>query len=80
VARGVPADPQTAHLRGRIAGLSRAVRNGERPANDPDLDDCRRQLAARKLAEYAKDIVANWPPLTDEEVDGVVSIIRGAAR
>lgn len=76
MSRGVPTDPRSAHLRGRIAGLSRAVRNGERPANDPELDDCRRQLAAIKLAAAAEDIVANWPRLPDEQIDRIAALLR----
>ena len=41
----VAATLQKAHLRARIAALTRAVRNGERPAGDPALEEC----------------TANWP-------------------
>jgi len=76
MARGVPHTPTQAHLGARIAGLSRSVRNGERPADDPELDNCRRDLAALRLAASIRETVDNWPRLTDEQIDGIVVLLR----
>ena len=73
-----PATERELHqLRGRIAALTRAVNNGERPAGDPLLEDCRRRLAEVRLARYIEETVANWPQLTDEQIDRVAGLLRG---
>jgi hypothetical protein len=70
-----------AYQRGRIAGLSRAVRNGERPADDPELNEARQNLAYEQLASHAARVVAGWPQPTDEQVQRIAAILRagGAA-
>jgi hypothetical protein len=65
-----------AHHRAKVAALERCVRNGERAPDDPELANARRDLAATRLAETAERIVAAAPPMTDEQVDAVVAIIR----
>jgi hypothetical protein len=80
MARGVPTKPDTAHLRARIAGLSRAMRNGERPPDDTELDDCRRELAAIRLTQYVEATIANWPQLPDEELDRIAAPLRTGSR
>ena len=75
MARATPPVDVT-QLRGRIAALTRAVRNGERPAGDPALEDCRRQLAEVRLTRYIEDTVANWPRLTDEQIDRITGLLR----
>jgi hypothetical protein len=72
----VAANPAKTHLRARVAALTRAVRNGERPAGDPTLEECRRELAALRLAEYVEDTVRNWPRLTDDQIDSVAGLLR----
>ena len=68
-----------ARKRGRVTGLSRSVRNGERPADDGVLDAAKRDLALELLAERAQKIVAEWPDITDEQVDRIATILRGGA-
>ncbi|OBK29533.1 hypothetical protein A5634_18165 [Mycobacterium asiaticum] len=70
------ANPEKTHLRARNAALTRAVRNGERAADDPALENCRRQLAEIRLTEYVENIVANWPRLTDEQIDRIAGLLR----
>lgn len=62
---------ETLALRGRVASLSRS-----RPATDPDLIDARRDLAAAKLDAYIKKVVAEAPPLTDEQRDRIAALLR----
>lgn len=68
-----------AHERARIAGLKRAVRNGERGADDPELKEAERNYSAARLADYAAELVAKWPPLTAEQIDTVAQILRAGA-
>ncbi|MGB3893247.1 MAG: hypothetical protein WA942_03215 [Mycolicibacter sinensis] len=63
-------------LRGRVAGLSRAVRNGERRADDPALIDAKRKLIAENTAVYIKRVLAQRPPLTDEQRTRLAELLR----
>ncbi|GAA3680820.1 hypothetical protein GCM10022376_20030 [Yimella lutea] len=60
--------------RARVASLSRS-----RPADDPDLAAARRNLRAEKLAEHIAKVVAQAPPLTPEQRDRLVVLLRGGA-
>ena len=62
---------ETLALRGRVASLSRS-----RPATDPDLVNARRDLAAAKLDAYIQKVVAEAPPLTDEQRDRIAALLR----
>lgn len=64
---------ETLALRGRVASLSRS-----RSANDPDLIEARRALAAEKLAAYVSKTVADAPPLTDAQRDRIAALLRPA--
>lgn len=72
--------------RGKIAALSRAVRNGERQPNDPELRAAYRDLAvatinddAAALAEKARKLVADWPDLTAAQLGRVARILKAAS-
>lgn len=74
-----------AKQRGRIAGLTRAVRNGERPENCPELRAAYRDLAyvsvvedADRLAAKAEKLVADWPDLTPEQLGRIASVLKAA--
>ncbi len=82
----MPISPEKARIRGRIAGLKRAVNNGERPADDPSLNNCYRDLAVITVAEKAeavaveaRKVVSTWPDLTAEQRDRIATILRGSA-
>jgi len=62
---------ETLALRGRVASLSRS-----RSATDPDLVNARRDLAAAKLDAYIQKVVAEAPPLTDEQRDRIAALLR----
>lgn len=71
--------------RARIAGLKRAVRNGERPADCPELQAAIRELAvvtveedADKLAAKARALVAGWPDLNDEQLGRIAGVLKAA--
>jgi len=63
--------PACAHERARIGALSRSRTN-----DDPELVEARRNLAALRLQEHVEKIIADWPPLTDQQIDRVVVILR----
>jgi len=62
------------HHRARIASLSRSRR-----PDDPDLVEARRDLAAERLASHVARVVAEAPPLTEQQRDRVAAILRGSA-
>lgn len=62
---------ETLALRGRVASLSRS-----RSADDPDLIEARRALAAEKLAAYVAKTVAEAPPLTSAQRDRIAALLR----
>ncbi|MDP9692712.1 UNVERIFIED_ORG: hypothetical protein J2X79_000241 [Arthrobacter globiformis] len=41
-------------------------------------EDARRDLAAAKLAQYVERVVAEAPPLTDEQVNRIARLLRPA--
>lgn len=62
--------------RARVASLARF-----RPSNDPALVDAKRDLRAERLAEHVARVVAQAPPLTDEQRERIAALLRagGAA-
>lgn len=73
-----PLSKAAAVQRGRIAGLKRAIRNGERSPDDPALIEAERDYAAARMADYARNLVATWPPMSNEQIETVASILRSA--
>jgi hypothetical protein len=71
-----PLSKAAAQQRGRIGGLKRAIRNGEHSPDSPALTNAEREYAAVRLADYARELVAKWPPLTPEQIDTVARILR----
>jgi hypothetical protein len=67
--------------RGRVAALERGVRAGERQPDDPKLIEARRNLRALRLEQHVAEVVAGWPPLSDEQLDRISALLRtgGAA-
>jgi hypothetical protein len=53
-----------------------ARRSQDLAADDPELEDMRRDLRAMRLEEHVAKIVADWPPLTDEQLDRVAALLR----
>lgn len=76
---------EVAVCRGRVAGLKRAVRNGERPEHDPALDEAHRDLAVAlivaerdRLAQKARALVDAWPDLDEAQLGRIASVLHGA--
>lgn len=72
--------PQVSKARASVAALSRCVRNGERPADDPDLVTARRDLNAARLESYIEKVLAQAPPLSDEQRNRLAELLRPARR
>lgn len=70
--------PQVSKARASVAGLSRAVRNGERPP--ADLAAAKRDLAAANIAAYIEKVVAQAPPFTREQVDRLRVLLEPVRR
>ena len=68
------------HLNAAVAVAGRQVKLHP---HDTDkqvaLDDARRALRERQLAQAITTTVSKAPPLTDEQVDRLVRLLRGAA-
>jgi len=57
--------------RARVASLSRSRR-----ADDPDLANARRDLAAERLAEHVRRVVDQAPPLTGAQRAQIAALLR----
>lgn len=68
------------HYRAAIAGLTRAIRNGERPPDDPALAEARRGLTAARISEFVQRELAKAPPLTIEQRDQLAELLRPVRR
>lgn len=75
----MPISSEAARARAKIAGLSRAVRNGERPAGGPELDQAHRDLEAAVFVDRVAKLVAAAPPLTDEQRARISALLRTGA-
>lgn len=64
------------HWRAKVAGLKRAIRNGERPADDGALAEAERNLAAANFVESIVRIVDGAPPLTDRQREKLAALLR----
>jgi hypothetical protein len=60
--------------RGKLAQLSKDL-----PADHPELEALRRGIVWDRLAEHVAEVVAKAPPLTPEQRDRIVAILRGGA-
>lgn len=60
-----------AHHRARIAALSR-----DRQADDPDLVGARRDLRATRLEDHVTRVLAEAPPLSDEQRERIATLLR----
>jgi hypothetical protein len=63
-----------AHHRARVAALSR-----DRQSGDPDLVGARRELRAVRLEDHVTRVLAEAPPLTDEQLQRIAGLLRAAA-
>lgn len=57
--------------RARIAGLTRS-----RQADDPELVEARRRLRTERTAAYIEKVLAEAPPLTDEQRTKLAELLK----
>jgi hypothetical protein len=72
----MPVSHGVAAARGRVAGLTRSLRNNER-ADEAALTAAKQELDVAKLSDHVQRVVDAWPDLTDEQLDRVACILRG---
>jgi hypothetical protein len=70
--------PEVSKARARVAGLTRCVKNGERPA--AELADAKRELAEAKQTAYVEEILAAAPKFTDEQRTKLAELLRPSRR
>jgi hypothetical protein len=67
----MPTSADIARQRGRVSGLTRSYRNGERKPDDPALGIAQRDLTAMvlevELSDYARKVLDAAPRLTEEQ-------------
>jgi hypothetical protein len=68
--------PAVAHHRARIGALRRGIRAGERRPDDPALTDAYQNMRAELLVEHVAKVLADWPPLSPEQLDRVAALLR----
>jgi len=66
--------PAAKRVRGQVAALSRAVRNGERPK--ADLDAAKARFQAIRDEDRFREILAEAPKLTDEQRNRLAELLR----
>jgi hypothetical protein len=64
--------PAVKHQRARVARLCQSY-----SPDHPKLVDARRDLAATRLEEHVRRVVAEAPPLSDEQRDKIANLLRG---
>lgn len=81
----MPISAARAKQRGKIAALTRAVNNGERPKDCPELNAARKELEVVRLSEEAETLavkaralVADWPDLSDEQLGRIAGVLKAA--
>lgn len=62
------------HFRATVAALTRS-----RSADDPELQEARRNLRAARLADEIQRAIAGAPPLHQEQIDRLAVLLRGGA-
>ena len=64
------------HERAKIAHISREIKRGERPADDPALPAAYRDFAAAKIHDYIEKVLAQAPELTDAQRSALAELLR----
>ena len=72
----MPITDDVAHLRGRVIALKRCVKNGERQPNDQLLADTSEKLRLATFLARVERLIADAPPLTNEQVGNIVGLLR----
>lgn len=65
--------PAVGSARARVGALSRS-----RPADDPEFIDAKRALSEAKITAFVERVLAQAPPLTDEQRTRLAELFRPA--
>lgn len=65
-----------AHQRAIVASLTRCVTTGERQPDDPQLAEARENLRRATVFARVKRLLADAPPLTNEQIGVVVGLLQ----
>lgn len=68
--------PAAKQVRGQVAALSRAVRNGERPK--ADLDAAKARFREIRDEDHFQEILAAAPKLTEEQRNRLAELLKPA--
>jgi hypothetical protein len=69
-----PRDPEVRRARARLAAVTR------HHPDQADLDaDARRDLKAANAAQYVRDLVDSWPPLTDAQRGRLAALLSSTS-
>lgn len=71
MARGYNASDDTKVLIRRLANTAR---------HGGDTTELRKVAAEARIRDYAKHVAAQAPPLSPDQIDNIVGVLRGAAR
>jgi hypothetical protein len=66
--------PNVSHSRARVAGFNK------RPIDDPERVDAYRGLAFANLSNYMTRVLAESPPLTNEQRAALAELLRPVRR
>ncbi len=67
--------PAAAHHRARIAALTR-----DRAPDDPELVCAHDEFKTQRLADHVDRVLADWPPLSDVQLDRIAALLRAGSR
>ncbi len=70
----MPVEPRIAHLRGRVAALTRGVRAGER--TQAELDEARSALLEVQTVNHIERALAQVPTLSREARDRLIELLQ----
>jgi cytochrome c553 len=63
------------HERAKIGAITRGIRAGERPADDPELDEAYRNLHALRLEEAVLKALATAPRPSDDQLQSIAALL-----
>jgi hypothetical protein len=69
-------DTDVSRYRGQVGGLKRAIRNGERPADDGALEEAEENLRVAVRVAHIMKIVDGAPPLTARQREKLSALLR----
>jgi hypothetical protein len=67
---------EVSQARGRVAGLGRTIKTGERQPDDPDYIEACRDLNAANLKAAVLKALAKAPPPSDRQLDAIAALLR----